>query len=90
MSTPLLMTVDEVAGALRMGRSTAFGYLSRGEIQSVIVAGKRLISAEEVARVAREGLSRRDATTRARVAEAGGNAPALGRGRPRKYAEAGR
>lgn len=84
MSTPLLMTIPEVAGALRMGRSTAFGYISRGEIQSVVIGGKRLIAAEEVARVAREGLSRRDATTRARIAEAGGNAPAMGRGRPRK------
>ncbi|MGJ0512262.1 helix-turn-helix domain-containing protein [Methylocystis sp.] len=85
-----MLTVDEVAGALRMGRSTCFGYLSRGEIRSVMIGGKRLISAEEVARVARDGLSRRDATTRARVAEAGGHAPALGRGRPRQYAEAGR
>jgi excisionase family DNA binding protein len=86
--TPQMLTVDEVAGALRMGRSTCFGYLSRGEIRSVMIGGKRLVSAEEVARVAREGLSRRDATTRARVAGAGGNAPAVGRGRPRKYAEA--
>jgi excisionase family DNA binding protein len=90
MSTPLLMTIPEVAGALRMGRSTAFGYISRGEIRSVIIGGKRLVAADEVARVAREGLSRRDATTRTRVAEAGGNTPAMGRGRPRKYAEAGR
>ncbi len=86
--TPTLLTIPEVAGALRMGRSTAFGYISRGEIQSVMIGGKRLIPAEEVARVAREGLSRRDATTRARVAEAGGNAPAMGRGRPRKLAGA--
>ncbi|MBG0801299.1 helix-turn-helix domain-containing protein [Methylocystis sp. H4A] len=83
-----MMTVDEVAGALRMGRSTAFGYLSRGEIRSVMIGGKRLVSAEEVTRVAREGLSRRDAMTRARIAEAGGNAPAMGRGRPRKNAGA--
>lgn len=88
--TPQMLTVDEVAGALRMGRSTCFGYLSRGDIQSVIVAGKRLVAAEEVARVAREGLSRRDATTRARIAEAGGNTPAMGRGRPRKNVGAGR
>jgi excisionase family DNA binding protein len=86
--TPQMLTVDEVAGALRMGRSTCFGYLSRGEIRSVMIGGKRLVAAEEVARVAREGLSRRDATTRARVAEAGGSAPAAGRGRPRKYAGA--
>jgi excisionase family DNA binding protein len=88
MSTPLLMTIPEVAGALRMGRSTCFGYISRGEISSVVIGGKRLVAAEEVARVAREGLSRRDATTRARIAEAGGNAPAMGRGRPRKLAGA--
>lgn len=84
--TPEMLTVDEVACALRMGRSTCFGYLSRGEIRSVMVAGKRLVSAEEVARVAREGLSRRDASTRIRVATAGGNTPAIGRGRPGKLA----
>jgi len=49
-SEPLLLTVEEAAALLHIGRTTAFELVMRGQIQSVRIGRRRL--------VVREGLQR--------------------------------
>lgn len=77
---PRLYTLDEVAEALRCSRRTALNAATKGAIRSTLVAGRRLVSADEVARIAREGLT----AAAAPIAEP----PRSRRGRPRKVAAA--
>lgn len=80
MAIPKLFTLDETCESLRTGRSTVFSYIRSGDLHSVMIGGKRLIPDTEIERVAREGLTHRNAATRARIAEAGAAAsPRLGR-----------
>jgi excisionase family DNA binding protein len=43
MSTPLLLSVEEGAAQLRIGRSRMFDLIRRGEVLSVKVGGSRRI-----------------------------------------------
>ncbi len=41
-----LLDMKEVASALHVGRSTAFGLVARGELRSVTIGRRRLVPAE--------------------------------------------
>lgn len=52
----LLLTIDEAADALRLGRTTIFKHVNAGTLRDVRISGRRFIAREEIERVTREGL----------------------------------
>ena len=56
VSLPRLLTVSEVAEALRLSRKTLYRHLERGLIRGQKVGGEWRIPASELDRILREGL----------------------------------
>jgi excisionase family DNA binding protein len=53
---PLLMSVDDAASALSISKHTVIKWVKSGVIPSVKIGSRRLISSEDLKRIATEGL----------------------------------
>ena len=53
---PLLMSVDDAASALSIAKHTVIKWVKSGVIPSVKIGSRRLISSEDLKRIATEGL----------------------------------
>ncbi|MFF3345673.1 excisionase family DNA-binding protein [Streptomyces sp. NPDC002779] len=61
LPAPVLLTVEEAARCLRIGRTTCFALIRSGELESLLIGGLRRVPADEPAAY----LARRRAEQRA-------------------------
>jgi excisionase family DNA binding protein len=54
---PLLVSIDEAASALRLSKHTIIKWMKLGIIPSVKLGSRRLISSDDLKRIARDGLT---------------------------------
>jgi excisionase family DNA binding protein len=54
---PLLMSIDDAASALSMSKHTIIKWVKSGVIPSVKVGSRRMISSDDLKRIATEGLT---------------------------------
>jgi excisionase family DNA binding protein len=62
IGNPVLVTVEEAAGMLRIGRTTAYELVMSGKLQSVKVGRRRLVVRDGVGRYVNELLRMQNAT----------------------------